>query len=104
MFNLYISQKQKWFRSDQKETAWSLNRHQIDNVTKLNRQPLYKTNSVKYLGIKTDSKHNWKSQIDDIALKLIRSNAMLHMVKDYINVGISKAIYHALFESHINCL
>ena len=36
------------------------------------------------------------------ALKLIRANAMLYKVRDFVNAGISKAIYHALFESHIH--
>ena len=56
---------------------------------------------MKYLGIRIDSKLNWKAQIDDISLKLIRANAMLYKVKYFFNAGILKAFYHALFESHI---
>ena len=70
---------------------------------KLNGKRLIETNLVKYLGIRIDSKLNWKAQIDDISLKLIRANAMLYKVKDFFNAGILKAIYHALFESHIRC-
>ena len=44
---------------------------------KLNGKRLYETNSVKYLGIRIDNKLNWKAYINDIALKLIRVNAML---------------------------
>ena len=44
---------------------------------KLNGKRLYETNSVKYLGIRIDNKLNWKAHINDIALKLIRVNAML---------------------------
>ena len=36
------------------------------------------------------------------ALKLIRANAMLYKVRDFVNAGISKAIYHTLFVSHIH--
>ena len=68
----------------------------------LNGKRLYETNLVKYLGIKMDKKRNWKAHIDDIALKLIRINAMLYKVRDFVNAGILKAIYHALFESHIH--
>ena len=50
---------------------------------------------MKYLGIRIDSKLDWKAYIDDIALKLIRANAMLYKVRDFVNVGILKAIYHA---------
>ena len=57
---------------------------------------------MKYLGIKIDNNFNWRSHIDDIALTLIRANAMLYKVRDYVNAGISKMIYHALFESNIH--
>ena len=36
------------------------------------------------------------------ALKLIRANAMLYKVRDFVDAGILKSIYHALFESHIH--
>ena len=58
---------------------------------------------MKYLGIRIDSKFNWKAHIDDIALKLIRANAMLHKFRDFVDVGILKAIYHTQFESYIHC-
>ena len=64
---------------------------------KLNGKWLSETNSVKYLGIRIDSKLNWKAHIDDIALKLITANAMLYKVRDFVNAGSLKAIYHALF-------
>ena len=69
---------------------------------KLNGKRLYETNSVKYLGIRIDNKLNWKVHINDIALKLIRANAMLYKVRDFVDAGILKSIYHALFESHIH--
>ena len=69
---------------------------------KLNGKQLYETNSVKYLGIRIDTKLNWKAHINDIALKL-RANAMLYKVRDFVNAGILKSIYHALlFELHIH--
>ena len=64
---------------------------------------LFETNSVKYLGSRIDYKLNWKAHIDNISLKLIRANAMLYKVRDFVNVGILKTIYHALFETHIHC-
>ena len=60
----------------------------------LNGKWLDETNSVKYIGIRIDSKLNWKTHIDDIALKVIRANAMLNKVRDFFNTE----IYHALFE------
>ena len=57
---------------------------------------------MKYLGIRIDNKLNWKAHINDIALKLIRANAMLYKVRDFVDAGILKSIYHALFEPHIH--
>ena len=43
---------------------------------KLNGKRLYPTHSVKYLGVKIDSKLNWKSHINANATKLNRANAI----------------------------
>ena len=40
---------------------------------KLNGKRLYPTDSVRYLGVKTESKLNWNSHINAIATKLNRS-------------------------------
>ena len=69
---------------------------------KLNGKRLYPTDSVKYIGVKTDSKLNWKSHVNATVTKLNRANAMLYTVRDSVNANILKSIYYALFESHIN--
>ena len=69
---------------------------------KSNGKRLYETNSVKYLCIRIDNKLNWKAHINDIALKLIRANAMLYKVRDFLNANILISIYYAIFESHIH--
>ena len=51
----------------------------------LNGKWLNETNLVIYLGIRIDSKLNWKSHIDDITLKLINANALLYKVRDFVN-------------------
>ena len=61
---------------------------------KLNGKRLYLTYSVKYLGIKTDSKSNWKSHGNAIATKLNQTNVMLY----FVNADILKSLYYALFE------
>ena len=43
---------------------------------KLNGKQLYETTSVKYFGIKIDSKLSWNIHIDDIAIKLIKANSI----------------------------
>ena len=40
--------------------------------------------------------------MDDIALKLIRASTMLYKVRDFVKAGIVKAIFYALFVSHIH--
>ena len=69
---------------------------------KLNGKRLYPTDSVRYIGVKTDGKLNWKSHVNTIAKKLNQANAMLFKVRDFVNANILKSIYYALFESHIN--
>ena len=56
---------------------------------------------VKYLGIRTDNKLNWKAHNINIPIKLKRANVMLYKVRDYVDTGILISIYHILLESHI---
>ena len=63
---------------------------------------LYPTDSVKYLGVKIDSKLNWKSYSNATATKLNRANAMLYKVRNFVKANILKSIYYTLFELHIN--
>ena len=70
---------------------------------KLNGKRLYPTDSVKYLGVKNDSKLNLKSHVNAISINLNRTNTMLCKVRDFAYANIFNSIYYALFESHINC-
>ena len=69
---------------------------------KLNGKRLYLTDSVKYLGVKIDSKLNWKSHVNATATKSNQANAMLYEVRVFVNANILKSIYYALFEPHMN--
>ena len=73
---------------------------------KLNGKRLYTTNSVKYLGIKIDENLNWHQQINNVAVKLNRANAMLSKVRHFVDKKTLKSVYHAIFESHLiySCL
>ena len=57
----------------------------------------YPTDSVKHLGVKVDSKLNWKCHVNAIAIRLNLANAMLYKVGDFVNANIFKSIYYALF-------
>ena len=69
---------------------------------KLSRKRLYPSKSVKYLGIKIDENLNWKQHIHDIAIKLNRANALLSIIRNYVNKLTLRTIYFAIFDSHIN--
>ena len=69
---------------------------------KLNRQRLHSSNNVKYLGIKIDENLNWKHHVNDVSTKLIRANAILFKIRNYVNSKILRSIYFAVFESHLN--
>ena len=68
---------------------------------KLNGKRLYPTNSVKYLGVKIDEHLTWKPHIDGISTKLNKANAMLSKIRHFVDQKTLKAIYHAIFESHL---
>ena len=70
---------------------------------KLNGKRLYQTSSVKYLGIKIDQYLNWQDHINNIAIKLNKANAMLYKVRQFVNEKTLISIYHAIFDSHLDC-
>ena len=67
-----------------------------------NGKRLFLIKSVKYLGVKIDSKLTWKVHNNDIAIKLVKANAMLYKICDYVNHNTLKSIYFVLFKSHMN--
>ena len=67
----------------------------------LNEKRLYLTNSVKYLGLKIDEPLTWKPHIDGISAKLNKANAMISEIRHFVDQKTLKAIYHAIFESHL---
>ena len=69
---------------------------------KLNGKRLYPTKSVKYLGIKIDENLTWINHINDAAIKVNQTNAMLFKVREFLNIKILKLIYYAIFDCHLN--
>ena len=49
---------------------------------KLSRRRLYPTATVKYVGVKIDENFNWHHQINDLAAKLNRANALLFKIRN----------------------
>ena len=56
---------------------------------------------MKYLGAKIDGHLTWKPHIDGISTKLNKANAMLSKIRHFVDQKALKAIYHAIFESHL---
>ena len=69
---------------------------------RLCRKRFYPSKSVKYLGVKIDENLNWKDHTYDIVTRLNRTNALLYKIRNYISFNTLKAIYSAIFYSHIN--
>ena len=90
-----------------KKTELVIFKHQMKKVdipikVKLNCRRLYPSKSVQYIGIKINETFNWKQRIHDIAVKLNRANALLSIVRNYVNKLTLRTIYFAIFGSHIN--
>ena len=90
-----------------KKTELVIFKHQRKKVNcpikiKLNCTRLYPSKSVKYLGIKINENFHWKQHIHDIAIKLSRANALLSIIRIYVNKHTLRTIYFAIFDSHIN--
>ena len=72
-----------------------------DLKIKLNGKRLYETDSVKYLGIQIEKRLTWKQQINHVALKLNKANAMLSKLRHVLDMKTLKSVYYAIFESHL---
>ena len=65
-----------------------------DIKSKLIYKTLFPTDSVKYLyiytGVKIEGNLSWKSHIDDLSVKLSRTNALLFKIRNLVNSFILK--------------
>ena len=69
---------------------------------KLNGKKLYSSNSVKYLGIKIDRFLHWHDQVNSIAVKLNRANALFFKITNYVNIKPLRNIYFTIFDSYLS--
>ena len=68
---------------------------------KLTGKRLYPSNSVKYLGVRIDKFLHRHDQVNNIAVKLNRANALLFKIRNYVNMKTLRNIYYAIFDSHL---
>ena len=84
------------------DTTFKSRRKKHEGVIKLKvRQRLHSSNNVKYLVMKIDENLNWKHHINEVSTRLIRANAILFEIRNYVNPKILRSIYFAIFESHL---
>ena len=83
-----IKSKQKNFEGDLK--------------IKLCGKILSPTESVKYLGVKVDANLNWEYHVNDLRIKLNRTNALLFKRRKYVSLKILRSIYFANFDSYLS--
>ena len=69
---------------------------------KLSGKRLYASNSVKYLGVKNNRFLHWHDQVNRIAVKLNRANALLLKIRNYMNTKTLRNIYFGIFNSHLS--
>ena len=72
-----------------------------DLKIKLNGKRFCEADSVKYLGIEIGRRLTWKQQINHVALKLSKANAMLSKLRHLLDVKTLRSVYNAILESHL---
>ena len=78
------------------------NKFEDDLKIKLCGKRLYSTESVKYLGVKTDKNLNLQYHVNDLSIKLNRTNAHLFKIRKYISLTIVRYIYFAIFHCYLS--
>ena len=68
---------------------------------KLTGKRLCPSNSVKCLGVRIDKFLHWHGQVNNIAVKLNRANALLLKIRNYVNIKTLRNIYYIIFDSHL---
>ena len=69
---------------------------------KLCRKKLHPVESARYLGVIVDENLSQKKHVNDISHKLIRGNAILFKIRNYVNKGTLRTVYFEIFHSYIN--
>ena len=73
-----------------------------DLKIKLCGKGLYPTESVKYLGVKIDTNLSWQYHVNDVSIKMNRTNALLFKMRKYVSLKIIRSIYFVIFNSYLS--
>ena len=66
------------------------------------RKKLHPIESARYLGVIVDENLKWQKHVNAISHKLIRGNAVLSKIRNYVNKGTLRTVSFAIFHSYIN--
>ena len=69
---------------------------------KVSGKRLYPWNSIKCLGVKINKFLLWHDQVNSIAVKLNRANALLLKIKNYVNMKTLRNISFVIFDPHLS--
>ena len=83
------------FKSKQKKLEGDLK-------IKLCGKRLYPTESVTYLGVKSDTNLSWQYHVNDLSIKLNRANGLLFKMRKYVSLKILRSIYFAICDSYLS--
>ena len=73
-----------------------------DLKIKLCGKRLYPPESVKYLGVKTDTNLTWEYHVNDLSIKLNKANTLFSKMRKYFSLEILRSIYSAIFDSYLS--
>ena len=82
------------FRSKNKQINKKLN-------FRISGQKIKIFSRTKYLGIILDENLTFGPHLDNLKLKLNRGNCLLSKIRYYVQAGLLRTIYYALFDSHL---
>ena len=68
---------------------------------RISGQKITPVKCIKYLGVKIDENLNFQSHLNDLSMKLTRSNGMLSKLRHYVNFETLLNVYHSIFGSHL---
>ena len=68
----------------------------------LNRQTIFESTKIRYLGLILDNKLNWKFHVSELSKKLSRSIGIICKIKPFCSTHVLKSLYYSLFNSHLS--
>ena len=89
------------FKAELKLFTSSKKQLDCDLKKKLNGKRLYEKNSVRYFGIQIDRRLTWKDQINHVAPKLKKVNAILSKLAHVLDLKSLRSVYYAVFECNL---